>query len=81
MLDMGSVSINGTSQIEGKAVVYFSASYNGSQANSFSSAKSVSDVEAYLANRQQCDADYAEFDATAMDMIQRLSHEKGEDQK
>lgn len=74
MLNMGSININGISLIEGKAVVYFSASYNGNQANSYSSTKSISDMEMYLANQEQCDADYTEFDSAAMDIVNQIGN-------
>ncbi len=72
MLNMGSININGTSQIEEKTVVYFNASNNGSQNKGYSSTKNISDMEVYLANQEQCDADYAEFDAAAMDIMSRI---------
>lgn len=74
MLDMGSINISGTSQIDGKAVVYFSASYNRNQANSYSSTKSISDMEAYVANQEQCNTDYAEFDSAAMDIVNQIEN-------
>ena len=72
MLNMGFINISGASQIENKAVVYFNASNNGSQGKGYSSTKNISDMEAYLANQAQCDADYAEFDAAAMDIIVQI---------
>lgn len=74
MLNMGSININGTSQIEEKTVVYFNASNNGSQGKGFSSTKNISDMEAYLANQAQCEEDYAEFDSAAMEIMSRISN-------
>ncbi len=72
MLNMGSINISGASQIEDKTVVYLNASNNGSQDKGYSSTKNISDMEAYLANQEQCDKDYAEFDAAAMDIMSRI---------
>ncbi|WP_279086636.1 hypothetical protein [Bacteroides acidifaciens] len=74
MLNMDSINVSGTSQIEDKTVVYFNASNNGSQDKGYSSTKSISDMDAYLANQVQCDKDYAEFDAAAMEIMSQIGN-------
>ena len=76
MLNMGSININGTSQINEKVIVYFGASYNGGQNKSFSATKNISDMDTYLANQKQCDADYSEFESAAMDIMSRTGSMK-----
>ncbi len=64
MLKMGNVNINGTSQIAGKDAVYFNASFSDGSGNYIIS-KNITDVEAYNANEDECNADYAEFEQAA----------------
>lgn len=63
MLKMGSISINGTSQVDGMDAVYFNASF--SENGTYTISKNVSNAFVYEANKAECDADYAEFEAKA----------------
>lgn len=56
-----SISISGTSEIEKKVVVSFSASIPST--GSISLNKSIMDKKTYLANKEECDSDYANFEA------------------
>lgn len=58
MLNMGSVSISGTSRIDGKEVAYFNANFANS---TYNISKNVTDVAAYNAHQPECEADYAAF--------------------
>lgn len=64
MLKMGNTNINGTSQIAGKDVAYFNASFSDGSGNYIIS-KNITDAQAYSANEDECNADYAEFEQAA----------------
>ena len=65
MLNMGTTTINATSRIDDKVVAYFNASI--SEDGNFSISKSITDKDTYKVNQEQCDTDYAEFEAKAME--------------
>lgn len=73
MRNMNSVSVNGESQINGEGVVYFNASFSIRQEGNYSSTKTITNKEMYDANREQCEADYAEFDSMAMGVMNQIS--------
>lgn len=56
-----SISISGTSEIEKKVVVSFSASIPST--GSISLNKSIMDKKKYLENQEECDSDYANFES------------------
>ena len=68
MLKMSSLSLNGTSRIEEKDVVYFNASFSDGSAG-FVITKNVTDAETYKKNKIQCEADYDEFEEKAMQYV------------
>lgn len=73
MLNMNSISVSGTSRIEGKDVVFFSASFSAGKAGNYSSTKNITDKETYMKNQEQCEADYMEFDAAAMNIMSQAA--------
>lgn len=72
MLNMGSISINGTSRIDGKDVAFFGISFSGGENGNYSSSKNITDKVLYFDNQAQCDADYAEFDRMAMEYMKQI---------
>ena len=56
-----STSMNGTSKIEDKIVMTFSVSIPSAGNISFS--KQIMDKKLYLENQEECDSDYANFEA------------------
>lgn len=56
------ITLRGESIIEGKPVVYMSASLNSKDGGNANVTKSISDQELYTANKVQVRADMAEFD-------------------
>ena len=62
MLNMCSISISGTSRIDGKEVAYFSANFAN---NTYNISKNVTDMVSYNANQSECEADYAAFESKA----------------
>lgn len=75
MLNIGSISINGTSKIDGKDVAYFSASFSTGDGGNYSITKNVTDKTLYEANSNRCEADYVEFESAAMDYMKKFSME------
>lgn len=76
MLEMSTNNVNvnvtnimAESKINGKVVATFSASYSAGMANSYSTSKNIADVSAYDANAEAVDADYAEFESSARQMV------------
>lgn len=59
-----SISISGTSEIEKKVVLSFTASIPS--AGSISLNKSIMDKKKYLENQEECDADCTNFEAEVM---------------
>lgn len=72
MIKMGSVNINGTSNIEDTDVVYFNASFSDSPNANYSITKNITSVALYTANQSQCDVDYVEFEEKAKEMAAQI---------
>lgn len=73
MLQISSININGScKEANHKSdVAYFSASYSDN--GSFTVNKNVMDKEIYEANKEQIDADFADFEQKVMQYIQNIS--------
>lgn len=55
------ISISGTSSVDKKTIMTFTANIPSSGDASFS--KRIMDKKTYLENQEECDADYANFEA------------------
>lgn len=66
MLNMGSLSINATSRIDGSDVAYFSASFSNNSNGNFSFSESVNDAQKYKDNQIEVDDDYEKFKEKAL---------------
>lgn len=56
-----SVSLNGQSMVNGAQAVFYSANVSTDGSNTTSINQSITDYEVYKANREECRADYEEF--------------------
>lgn len=65
-----STSMSGNSSIEGKTVVTFSANIPSSGEISLS--KRIQNKKTYLENQDECDTDYANFEAEVMAALKEM---------
>lgn len=74
MLNVNALNVNGSSRIDGRDVAYFNASFTlgPGMGGNYTVSKSVSDKEVYEANKAQCGADYASFEASVNEIISRV---------
>lgn len=72
MLNIGSISINGTSRIDGKDVAYLGASFSVCDGGNYSITKNITDRTLCDANSNQCEADYAEFENMIMEYMKKF---------
>lgn len=78
MLKMTSTSINGSCQINGTDVVYFSATFSQGVAENISVSKNIINTPVYKENRSTCEADYLEFEAQAERIASRMESSTGD---
>lgn len=78
MLKMTSTSINGSCQINGTDVVYFSATFSQGVAENISVSKNIINTSVYKENRSTCEADYLEFEAQAEQIAARMESGTGD---
>lgn len=77
MLKMTSTSINGSCQINGTDVVYFSATFSQGVAENISVSKNIINTSVYKDNRSTCEADYLEFEVQAERIASRMESSTG----
>lgn len=76
MLEMSTNNVNvnvsnvtGESKVDGKIVATFNSNFSSGMMESFSTSKNIIDMAAYDANAEAVEADYAEFEAAARQMV------------
>ncbi len=62
-------NIAGSSKVNGKIIATFNANFSVGAMGVYSTSKNVTDVSAYDANAEAVEADYAEFEAAARQMV------------
>ena len=60
------MNVNAQSAIDGQTVVYFGATIK--EDKTFNITKNISNAELYFANEEECEADYAEFEAKVREL-------------
>ena len=67
MLNVNSISMDATSRINEVDIVHFYGSLYGEN-NTYNVTKDVYDKDSYIANKVQCDADYASFEEKVLEL-------------
>ena len=69
MVNTTNYSIDGTSNINGMDIAYFNASSSG---ENFVVAKNIVNKEIYEEHKEQCEADFKEFEQKAMECFEGM---------
>lgn len=81
MLKMGTINLNGISQIDGIRVAYFNVAFQDGGSGNYTISKNVADSSAYAQHQNECDADFAEFEKLTRKCVAEISSQSAESEE
>lgn len=81
MLKMGTINVNGISQIAGIRAAYFNVTFQEGGSGNYTISKNVADASVYAQHQSECDADYAEFEKLTRKCVNEISSQSAESEE